>query len=399
VRSGGDGGFVAEVDGLGCSFDLSASATGFAPAILEDVALSGPDVEIRLGSGFVVNGFVRDLDERPIAGAHVQFRGLAGRGRIRIGVSTDEAGRFSLAAIPEASSLTLGMARHGTGPATGEAHLFVQADGYAPQRAGVAIPEGPGAQDLVIHLAKGGVIEGTVRAADGGAPIAGAEVVVWTMEGFHGTRAAHGAIYRNPFGSRVVARGRTDDAGRYRIEHVPGGDTGLSGKVLHPKAGGAVDDTEVIITGEDGGVTRGRTSADGAFSFQGIAPGRYEITAKRLRGQDGVLTERPVSVTVRAGARAFVDVPLVEATRTVVEVIVTGADGAPAAVPKSGLDIALEDPNGQVVGLSFVTAAAPKSTVLSPSGPVKVIVRQAGKIVGTAEGIAGTEIRVPVRVD
>lgn len=219
-----DGTFTANVDGLGCAFDVSASASGFASAIVEDVALSGPPVEIRLGRGVTVTGTVRDLQENPVPGASITFRGLAGRGRLKTSAKADDAGRFAIGPLPPASTLTLGMAHRGDGPVVGEAHLFVEAEGFASQRVGIAtsrIGDSAATESFDVHLARGGVVEGTVRAADGGAPVPGADVVVWTMEGMLGNRVEHGVLYRNPFGSRIVARGKTDDDGHYRIEHVP----------------------------------------------------------------------------------------------------------------------------------------------------------------------------------
>lgn len=224
VTTEADGTFLAPVDGLGCTFDVIASAAGFAPTILEEVALSGPPLEIRLGRGMAVTGTVRDFDERPIGGARITFRGLAGRGRFRIASVTDAAGKFSLTALPDPATLTLGTAMRGNGFSMGESHLLVEAEGLASQRVGALdspFGDGKAPPPFDIRLARGGVVEGVVRDVATGAPVADAEVVVWTIEGMQGTRVDRGLVYRNPFGSRIVLRAKTDAAGRYRIERVP----------------------------------------------------------------------------------------------------------------------------------------------------------------------------------
>ena len=201
----------------------------------------------------------------------------------------------------------------------------VEARGLAARTIEKARPGAP----LNVSLQKGGVVEGTVRDAATGQPVARARV-----------EARDESALSLPWESEAgFVRTETDDKGRYRLEGIgPGLQTltattksqgrarkaGLTaGRTVdfYVLAGGGIRGTifgpdrkpvqGVLVRAEGGGSWRAMgppepTSAAGRFEILGLEPGTYRLVARHSRFAPAVVG----GIAVERGADSSVDVSL-----------------------------------------------------------------------------------------
>lgn len=206
------------------TYRLRATGTGFAPAILEPVIVSGRgedvDQELRLGKGRSVVGVVLDADSRPVAGArvgpqHSLFEGgpsfVPGqRNRPQDGVLTGADGRFTLGGLDEEVET-----------------LVVRLEGFETQRAAVPA-EG---QEAVVRLRRSLTFAGIVVDEEG-KPVADAEVRLFAEEsGMPGLPGGEDGDSWD-FGDVEAGRAVTGKDGRFRIVGLKAGSYRLSAYAL-----------------------------------------------------------------------------------------------------------------------------------------------------------------------
>jgi hypothetical protein len=216
--------------------------------------------------------------------------------------------------------------------------MAVVADGFAPAVLDdVAVAGGAPTKLAPVFLEKGAVLRGRVLAAgEGEAPIAGATVMAVPLdEDPRGTLGGGGDGWR-------ARRARTGEDGRFRIEGLRAGTYRLAAvrddrrpvvsgaveasvdekkaaeHVLRLPEGARLDGTvrdaedrpvvgALVEVAEEPGGTRFRrttSAADGSFSFAGLAPGRFIVSASAEglapARREGVLAGRPVAIVLMA---------------------------------------------------------------------------------------------------
>jgi hypothetical protein len=157
-----------------------------------------------------------------------------------------------------------------------------------------------------------------------------------------------------------------------------------------------------------------RSRSDGTFAIRGLDPGPWDVTAFLQRFAEKFTTATPARVDLGASP-VSIDLPLVPAVLTSVSLVCSRRGPiveTPSTRPIRGLTVILEDTSGKPlatcspldrdsIGVGAGLAPVPTFSCGMWTAPqaVKVIVRQNSKIVGTGEGVAGTEIRLTVTVD
>ena len=237
--------------------------------------------------------YLRDLFK--LAGQPVTGRRQAG-----LSTRTDAAGRFEI---------------EGIDPVPIE--VEVRADGWQDATRTLDMTEiQTEPRELEIVLERAASVEGTVVAPDG-APVPGAAIRTWQPESPEGR-----VVYRPPLA-------RTDGDGHYRVEglkpgavslearhpaygrsrgsldaspgenlldfHLTGGSS-IRGLVVDT-GGGAVPGARVVLSSRLPSWTPrvARTNEGGAFQFEGLAPGKYSVTAEKV---DVGRTSAPLVVDV-----------------------------------------------------------------------------------------------------
>jgi hypothetical protein len=170
VQTGADGRYVLRALPVG-SYRLTASATGYLPAVLnagqpigiDPRGLSRSDLDAKLDEGgAVLAGIVSDVTGGPIAGATVQANVRYAEGQAVSQVTTsDEAGGFSISV------------------ASGPVLLVASAEGYAPSEVTRYAP----ARDVRLVMTPPASIAGHVVTTTQAQPVAGAEVRAWGTAG------------------------------------------------------------------------------------------------------------------------------------------------------------------------------------------------------------------------
>jgi hypothetical protein len=321
----------------GVAYELRIDREGFAPARMELPAREAgqpvPDLRIVLRAGRTLFGSVIDGGRRPVAGARVSLRATAPtsfRARLRAThfsdqnarapeVPTDAAGRFELKNL-----------------AAGTFDLTVRARGFAPLTVpALAVPEGKGATDAgTVMLAPGASIRGLVADPQGN-PIDGAEVRAKKAEREELPRPMRGDpgpadAVTAADGSFVLedrSPGESLDLAVTHPSYGPGSAPGVAvpsealirivllptarvaGRTLDPD-GRAVAGASVFLSEEEsrsfggqsalmssGRFHRGVSDDEGGFSFDGVSPGPFSVSAHAPRRQQAELK----NLEVKAG--------------------------------------------------------------------------------------------------
>jgi hypothetical protein len=236
-----------------------------------------------------IAGRVVDAQGRPVEGALVQARAddrraLPGRERHPSGSATSDAdGAFTIEDLDEVDH---------------------EVTARGPGRASASGVR-PGARGLELRLALGGAIEGVVRDAASGRPVAGFVVELLERRGALERASVATATFFDPDGRyrldgiasgdylvTAVAAGRapspearaTVAAGEAtRVDLALAAGARLRGRVIEAEGGAPIAGARVTLEGAGGdeGVaplaTSARTGADGAFAIAGLGPGLRSI--------------------------------------------------------------------------------------------------------------------------
>ncbi|MER5527980.1 MFS transporter [Streptomyces sp. NPDC002677] len=253
---------------------VAAAGAAPEPAPESPVGVQGAPVTVSLtDDGVQVHGRVRGADGTGVGWAAVTLISLGGRQLGR--AVADAEGRYAVAA-----------------PGEGTYVLIASADGCRPQATTLVVSTGPVAYDVLLSGTSG--LAGLVRAADSGAPVAGAVVVVTDVRG------------------DVLATQQTDGLGEFAVgDLVPGtvtlavsspkhrplalpveiAGTGISRVEveLRPGAhvrgtvrgvGGPLGDARVTLVDVAGNVVATTTTGeDGGYAFSDLDTGSYTVIA------------------------------------------------------------------------------------------------------------------------
>ncbi|MET7450354.1 MFS transporter [Streptomyces sp. NPDC005574] len=224
-------------------------------------------------AGIPVRGFVRGAESAPLPQAAVTLISLAGR---QLGRSVAQAdGSYAVDA-----------------PGTGSYVLIASADGFQPQASTVVVNGEPVAYDILLSGTSG--LNGLVRAAESGAPVKDAMVIVTDVRGdllatgttgeqgdFAFTELVPGAVTVavNAAGYRPRALPvEVGGTGVTRIEVDLDAGAQLQGVVRAPH--GPLADARVTLVDAAGNVVgTATTGTDGAYAFTDLDSGEYTVIA------------------------------------------------------------------------------------------------------------------------
>lgn len=324
-----DGAGLFWVDAAPGAYLVTASATGFARAYARKthpVGEATTALDLRLQVGEAISG--RTLDRR--SGAAVPLATLyfapalvrrAQRTLMPVAerafATSNERGRFELAGL-----------------SAGCWQVEARAPGYAIAYQTLDVPR---AGELRVELVRAGVIEG--RVTRGGNPVAGATVTVTgptepvvVLSGQSGGFSAE----VEPGAHHVFAQlgdesGSVDGVvavpslGTARVEIRLGAAAAIGGAVRSLEGPVANAVVTASLRGDEGGLGRAVTAADGAYELAGLAPGTYVVVV--------TVGDRPrasvPAFTVRAGERFPLNVLIEEAAA--VAGTVTDWNGVPVS--------------------------------------------------------------------
>jgi EmrB/QacA subfamily drug resistance transporter len=272
--------FIKEVALKGASAaapDASSGDAGAAASAEEPEAVAG---------GTAVRGVVRGSEGAPVGWAAVTLISPAGRQLGRAVTQAD--GSYALDA-PDAGSYV----------------LIASADGFQPQASTVVVGDEPVAHDVLLAGTSG--LTGTVVAAEDGAAVGGAMVVVTDLRGdvlatgasgpdgaFAFTELVPGGVtvavnapgFR-PLALPVEIGGR----GVTRLEVALRAGAVVRGTVRAGDAGGPLGDARVTLIDAAGNVVATATTGDdGAYAFADLDAGEYTVIASGYPPAAGTLT-------------------------------------------------------------------------------------------------------------
>ncbi|MFJ1896798.1 MULTISPECIES: MFS transporter [unclassified Streptomyces] len=241
---------------------------------------------VATAQGTAVRGVVRGAEGAPVGHAAVTLISLGGR---QLGISAAQAdGSYGLDA-----------------PGAGSYVLIASADGFQPQASTVVVGDEPLTYDILLAGTSG--LAGTVRSAEGGAPVEGAMIIVTDVRG------------------DVLATGKSGEAGEFAFgELVPGSVTvavnaaGFRPMALPVEVGGQgvtrvdaalragalvqgvvragsalrpLPDARVTLIDAAGNVIANSTTGeDGAYAFTDLDAGEYSVIATGYPPVAGALT-------------------------------------------------------------------------------------------------------------
>jgi hypothetical protein len=194
-----------------------ADAPGLAFAGRGQVPLGG-EVTITLVPGRVLEGRVLDVKGAPVSGARVRALLLVDTLKLSLDVESAADGAYRLTGLPVEPKLGPGeWANY-----MSDGWVEVTADGYAPLLVSLQplVAARTERQDWI--LTRGATLRGRVEDAETGKPLAGANVVVHSIEGMQGYGRGPGrASYSNPWSPRVLTRTASQEDGTFLVEHLP----------------------------------------------------------------------------------------------------------------------------------------------------------------------------------
>ncbi|MET7859740.1 MFS transporter [Streptomyces sp. NPDC005318] len=278
----------AEVPAAALAEVPSGAAAAAAAAVSGAGAASAdaPEAPAAAVPGTTVRGVVRGAEGAPVAGAAVTLISLGGR---QLGRSVAQAdGSYGLEA-----------------PGSGSYVLIASADGFQPQASTVVVGDEQLSYDILLVGTSG--LTGTVRAAESGAPVDGAMVIVTDVRG------------------DVLATGKSAESGEFAFaELVPGAvtvavnATGFRPLALPVEIGGQgvtrvdaalqagalvqgvvragaarrpLPDARVTLIDAAGNVVASSTTGeDGAYAFADLDAGEYSVIATGYPPVAGALT-------------------------------------------------------------------------------------------------------------
>ncbi|NDZ60142.1 DHA2 family efflux MFS transporter permease subunit [Streptomyces anulatus] len=262
------------------SVDTAEAATD-APAAVPAPYDTGDGVR-----GTPVHGVVRGAEGAPVARAAVTLISLGGRQLGRSVARPD--GGYTLDA-----------------PGSGSYVLIASADGFQPQASTVVVGEEPLAFDVLLSGTSG--LAGTVKAAESGAPVDGAMVVVTDVRGDVLATGASGPTGEFAFGElipgsvtvAVNAAGfrplalpvEIGGQGVTRVEAALRSGALVRGVVRAGSARGPLTDARVTLIDAAGNVVATATTGeDGAYAFTDLDAGEYTVIATGYPPVAGSLT-------------------------------------------------------------------------------------------------------------
>ncbi|MFJ8586175.1 MFS transporter [Streptomyces sp. NPDC093595] len=237
-------------------------------------------------SGTAVRGTVRTAEGTAVARAAVTLISLSGR---QLGRSVAHAdGTYALDA-----------------PGSGSYVLIASADGFQPQASTIVVGEEPLHHEILLSGTSG--LAGAVRAADGGAPVAGAMVIVTDVRGdvlASGTSAEDGTFLFGELVPGAVTVAVNADGYRPLALPVEIGGQGVT-RIEAPLEAGAriqgtvragaerrpLADARVTLVDAAGNVVATATTGeDGAYGFADLSAGAYTVIATGYPPVAGALT-------------------------------------------------------------------------------------------------------------
>ncbi|WP_405190612.1 MFS transporter [Streptomyces anulatus] len=236
--------------------------------------------------GTPVHGVVRGAEGAPVARAAVTLISLGGRQLGRSVARSD--GGYTLDA-----------------PGSGSYVLIASADGFQPQASTVVVGEEPLAFDILLSGTSG--LAGTVKAAESGAPVDGAMVVVTDVRGDVLATGASGPAGEFAFGElipgsvtvAVNAAGfrplalpvEIGGQGVTRVEAALRSGALVRGVVRAGSARSPLTDARVTLIDAAGNVVATATTGeDGAYAFTDLDAGEYAVIATSYPPVAGSLT-------------------------------------------------------------------------------------------------------------
>ncbi|MFD4337120.1 MFS transporter [Streptomyces anulatus] len=259
----------------------TAEATADAPEAVPAPYDNGDGVR-----GTPVHGVVRGAEGAPVARAAVTLISLGGRQLGRSVARPD--GGYTLDA-----------------PGSGSYVLIASADGFQPQASTVVVGEEPLAFDVLLSGTSG--LAGTVKAAESGAPVDGAMVVVTDVRGDVLATGASGPAGEFAFGElipgsvtvAVNAAGfrplalpvEIGGQGVTRVEAALRSGALVRGVVRAGSARSPLADARVTLIDAAGNVVATATTGeDGAYAFTDLDAGEYAVIATGYPPVAGSLT-------------------------------------------------------------------------------------------------------------
>ncbi|MFE3524848.1 MFS transporter [Streptomyces sp. NPDC059161] len=291
--------FIKEVPlrtrAVGASEEAPAAATAPIPAQAKAVEATAPMTPVATATpaaaapvinGIAVHGTVRGAEGAPVASAAVTLISLGGSQLGRAVAGPD--GGYLLDA-----------------PGAGSYVLIAAADGFQPQAATVVVASEPLGYDILLSGTSG--LAGAVRAAETGAPVEGAMVIVTDVRGDVLATGKSGAVGEFTFGELVPGQVTVAvNADGFRplalpVEIAGHGVTRIeatlqSGARLQGTVRGGADrrplaDARVTLVDAAGNVVAGTTTGDdGAYAFADLNSGEYTLIATGYPPVAGSLT-------------------------------------------------------------------------------------------------------------
>ncbi|MFJ8310082.1 MULTISPECIES: MFS transporter [unclassified Streptomyces] len=286
--------FIKEVPlrtrAVGTTEEAPAAATASIPAQATAVEATAPMTPVTPAApvigGIALHGTVRGAEGAPVASAAVTLISLGGSQLGRAVAGPD--GGYLLDA-----------------PGTGSYVLIAAADGFQPQASTVVVGTEPLAYDILLSGTSG--LAGAVKAAETGAPVEGAMVIVTDVRGDVLATGKSGAVGEFTFGELVPGQVTVAvNADGFRPLALPVEISGhgvtrieaalQSGALVQGTVRGGADrrpltDARVTLVDAAGNVVAHATTGDdGAYAFADLNSGQYTLIATGYPPVAGALT-------------------------------------------------------------------------------------------------------------